>query len=330
MTTAYAKIRQFWCILAGVVLSLLVAASMLPVAAFAAPGDTTYTVRLYGGNRGTVNGQEMVQWDNVAYGSAIDLGSASVAVTDGKYYAKGVRPAGQDNVKDVTYVALASNDGKLYGSVPVTEDADYVVAYGVLADRVEYTVRYVDTAGNELAPAQTLMGDVGDMPAVAARYIENYVPNAYEATRALEADPAQNVITFTYARLAAGYTTVQNPNGTVDVVTPGGDTVNLPAAPAATVASGNDTVEDTTPVVTPDGTEIITDDGTPLTAPIETLTIEDDEVPLASMGNQGEEPSSGSVFGDWASVVLIAGGIALLIVAIVLWARSRSRAKHDM
>lgn len=42
----------------------------------------------------------MVEWTGVHYGDTVDLGQASIAVTDGKYYAKGARPAGLDNVKD--------------------------------------------------------------------------------------------------------------------------------------------------------------------------------------------------------------------------------------
>lgn len=223
MTAAKHTMRHLGAALLGVVLTLLLALCMgLPAAAFAAPADsdTTYTIRLYGGNRGTVNGQDMVEWTGVHYGDTVDLGQASIAVTDGKYYAKGARPAGLDNVKDVVYVADVDANGKLSGTVTVTEDADYVIAYGVLADRVEYTVRYVDAAGNELAASQKFMGDIGDTPATAAPYFENYVPNAYTATLALTGDPDQNVITFTYARLATGYTTEQNGDGTIDVVTP--------------------------------------------------------------------------------------------------------------
>ena len=163
MTAAKHTMRHLGAALLGVVLTLLLALCMgLPAAAFAAPADsdTTYTIRLYGGNRGTVNGQDMVEWTGVHYGDTVDLGQASIAVTDGKYYAKGARPAGLDNVKDVVYVADVDANGKLSGTVTVTEDADYVIAYGVLADRVEYTVRYVDAAGNELAASQKFMGDI--------------------------------------------------------------------------------------------------------------------------------------------------------------------------
>ena len=306
MTAAKHTMRHLGAALLGVVLTLLLALCMgLPAAAFAAPADsdTTYTIRLYGGNRGTVNGQDMVEWTGVHYGDTVDLGQASIAVTDGKYYAKGARPAGLDNVKDVVYVADVDANGKLSGTVTVTEDADYVIAYGVLADRVEYTVRYVDAAGNELAASQKFMGDIGDTPATAAPYFENYV-------------------------LATGYTTEQNGDGTIDVVTPTGDRVALtpsPATslPAAAVTAG--TAESAQSVVAPDGTEIMTDNGTPLSAPIESLTITDDETPLSSADDIAQANAASSAWNNWVSIALIAGAVVLLVVAFVLWRRNRRK-----
>lgn len=329
MTAAKHTMRHLGAALFGVVLTLLLALCMgLPAAAFAAPDDTTYTIRLYGGNRGTVNGQDMVEWTGVHYGDTVDLGQANITVTDGKYYAKGARAAGLDNVKDVVYVADVDANGKLSGTVTVTEDADYVIAYGVLADRVEYTVRYVDAAGNELAASQKFMGDIGDTPATAAPYFENYVPNTYTATLALTGDPDQNVITFTYARLATGYTTEQNGDGTIDVVTPTGDRVALtpsPATslPAAAVTAG--TAESAQSVVAPDGTEIMTDNGTPLSAPIESLTITDDETPLSSADDIAQANAASSAWNNWVSIALIAGAVVLLVVAFVLWRRNRRK-----
>lgn len=329
MTAAKYTMRHLGAALLGVVLTLLLALCMgLPAAAFAAPDDTTYTIRLYGGNRGTVNGQDMVEWTGVHYGDTVDLGQANITVTDGKYCAKGARPAGLDNVKDVVYVADVDANGKLSGTVTVTEDADYVIAYGVLADRVEYTVRYVDAAGNELAASQKFMGDIGDTPATAAPYFENYVPNAYTATLALTGDPDQNVITFTYARLATGYTTEQNGDGTIDVVTPTGDRVALtpsPATslPAAAVTAG--TAESAQSVVAPDGTEVMTEDGTPLSAPIESLTITDDETPLSSADDIAQANAASSAWNNWVSIALIAGAVVLLVVAFVLWRRNRRK-----
>lgn len=339
MTAAKRETRRLGALLGIVLTFLLALCAGLPAIAQA---DTTYTVRVYAGNRGLVGpvddedaqGEEMFEWTDVAYGSTIDLKQLNVTVTDDKYYVKGIRPAGLDNVGNrpdddgveinTAYVASMDAAGKLSGKIRVTEDADYVVAYGIAADRVEYTVRCVDAAGNQLAEPQTYMGDIGDMPVIVAPYFENYVPNAYKVLSVLTKDPAQNVFTFRYARLAAGYTTTQNPNGTVNVMTPEGQTVPLEPGPLVTAPADTDAgdIEDGDVVVAPDGTEILTDDGTPLTEPLESLVITDEDTPLAAVGNQ--EAQSNPILSNWVSILLIAGAIALLIIAIVLWRRNKS------
>lgn len=320
MMTAVNQATKRLGVVLGIFLALLVAACIaIPASAFAAAGDTTYTVRLYGGNRGTVNGQEMAQWTGVAYGGTVDLGQAAIKVTDDKYYAKGARLAGLDNVKDVEYVAIADINGKLTGGVTVTEDADYVIAYGIMADRVEYTVQCVDASGARIAEPLTFWGDIGDIPAVRAPYIDGYVPNAYAATLPLQADADKNVVTFTYSRLAAGYTTSQNPNGTINVTTPQGSTVTVTGIPATATADA------TGEVIAPDGEVIPTEDGTPLAVPIDSMSIGDEEAPLASADEIGETNAQAFALNNWVSVALVVGAIALLIVAFVLWRRNRQK-----
>lgn len=113
--------------------------------------------------------------------SAVSLGE------DSKYYVKGVRMGGRDNsTVDLAYF-------------PVERDQDYVVAYGIRGNLVQYTVHYEDTAGNELFPPQTYYGNVGDKPVVAYLYVEGYQPQAYNLTRTLQEDVSRNVFTFVYA-----------------------------------------------------------------------------------------------------------------------------------
>lgn len=318
--------------LLGAILAFLLALGVcVPAMALAdepaRTGDTTYTIRLYAGNRGAVNGQDMIEWSGLGYGTSLNLAQVPVAVTvsDGKYYAKGVRPAGYDNVKDVEYVALLNADGTWQSDpiINVTEDADYVVAYGVTADRVAYTVRYVDTAGNDLMTAQEFMGDIGDVVRIHAPYIENYVPQAYNVEFTLTGNPESNVFDVTYSRLAAGYTTTQDATGGyAGVRTPTGEVIGLGAAVDANGLAG---AESGQPVTDANGEEVLTEDGTPLSEPIDTLTIDDDAAPLSAAGEQGAANSTGGAFGDWVSYVLVALGIALLIVAIVFWRRNKSK-----
>ena len=97
----------------------------------------------------------------------------------------------------------------------VNGDADYVVAYGIKGNQVEYTVNYRDDEGNELAESEVFYGNVGDKPVVAYKYIDGYVPEALGLTKTLSANSAENVFTFEYDR--APVTTVVVPGeGTGD------------------------------------------------------------------------------------------------------------------
>lgn len=129
----------------------------------------SHTVNLYAGNKGTVNGSDKVTISNLSANDNVDFSSINIAVTDQKYYAKGVRLSGRNN-DDVVFSSP---------SFPVNGDADYVVAYGISANRVSYVVNYQDAAGNALAPSNTFYGDAGDKPVVAYRYIENYIPQGF-------------------------------------------------------------------------------------------------------------------------------------------------------
>lgn len=205
-------------------------------------GLNTYSIRIYSGNRGLINNEDHFEWKKYfVYGDKIDLSKYNlrVEISDSKYYAKGIRLAGYDNVKDVRYAAKTDERNFLTGIITVTGDADYVVAYGVAADRVAYTIRYVDRHGREIAQPQMFYGDIGDRPAASAAYVEGYVPTSYEIVRTLSADAGKNVFTFVYNKLGSGYTTNQAPTGTVEIVTPTG--TRVPAATASATGANRPT-----------------------------------------------------------------------------------------
>ena len=237
---------------AAVTCAALLATSLMAPAAFADPAasessglataykGTTYRVTVYSGNQGTfADGETQVVFEDQKPGDTFSFEGITLEVPESsKYYAKGVRLAALDNVRsdknrdgkniagtETHLYANVAADGKLVGSAPITEDTDFVVAYGILANRVAYTVTYTDTEGNQLAEPQTFFGDIGDVPATAPAYIEGYVPDAALLTKTLVADESQNVFPFVYTKLASGQTTDRDPNtGDVTINTPNGPT----------------------------------------------------------------------------------------------------------
>lgn len=351
--------------------------TMTPVA-FAATADsykpTTYRVTVYAGNQGTValagsEGAASVQLEAVPLNGTADLSGISYLVPDdSKYYAKGLRIAGLDNIRsdkntdtvdeDGNPINVAGVDTTLYAvpmangevgnaTVQVTEDTDFVVAYGILANRVSYTVNYVDADGNQLLEPQTFFGDIGDRPATAPIYIENYLPQATLVVLTLSSDEAQNVVTFRYTRLAEGTTTTQQPSGRVDVTAPDGSTAtgayNTTVSPedaaaaadqaaraAATAADGNaDTPGDpenpveATPLTTDAGTEVIAADGTPLAVP-DVETINDDENALAS-GEQVSDLAAPAANTAWIPWAVAAAVIVAAMVFVLLRAHQKTQ-----
>ena len=218
-------------------MSLALAACALACAAFAlapapAPAladEGTYVVRVFAGNRGLVDGCEVWQ-TTVAYGTGFVFDADLVEVTEEKYYVRGVREAGLDNAS-----VYAPGTG-----VTITEDTDFVVAYGIKSSAVRYTVRFHTQDGKELAPDKVFFGNVGDKPVVAFAYVEGYQPQAYKLTKTLVADEAENVFTFTYTPVETTQrVTPTVPGGT----TPGGSGGTTPGGtePGGTTPGGSGT-----------------------------------------------------------------------------------------
>ena len=195
----------------GLMLGLLLTLLLGAVSVQAADDDYTYTVRVYGGNKGTVNGADEVVKTGLKAGESV---SVSLASTDKKYVVKGLRESGRID-EPLTYANAApvSLNGE-------ARDRDYVVVYGVEGKTVKYTVNYVDTNGVKRADSEEFYGDVGDVPVVAYKYIEGYFPNTRNLTKihGLSKNARENVFTFIYQ---------PNPVETVVVTpTPAPDTGN--------------------------------------------------------------------------------------------------------
>lgn len=313
----------------------------------------TYQVTFYTGNHGAFTDAGHVNVDNGKSGSyyQIRVQRSSIVVSglrfgdrvnfdaamDGavsleensKYYVKGIRLSGRDN------------DTVGMSSFEVKGDQEYVVAYGIRGDMTSYIVNYQDTRGNTLAPSRTYYGNVGDRPVIAFLYMEGYEPQAYNLTKTLSANEAENVFTFTYARIstggssggtgtggggAAGGEVGSNPAAS----TPAGDT-GVSAAEGAAASAGTGTVteaagaEGTADAEMPGGAEdgvAVPDGETPQAeGPEELQELDDEEIPLA--GSQAGDDSAGRVR-NMARAVAVAGVAAVALFAVlILWLKRR-------
>lgn len=185
--------RRHMTLIAGA--TLLVAVVLALVVAPARAQNYQYTVRVFPGNRGTLS-QDPVSV-TVDKGGSVDLYSiATATITDNKYVQTGFRLSGTDTLL---------GNGIING---ISEDMDYVVAYGVESDVVPYTLRFVEyETGRELAEPKTYYGKNGDKPVAAYEYIEGYRPRYLAITGTLHKDE-ENVWTFEYIPLEEGETTV--------------------------------------------------------------------------------------------------------------------------
>ena len=218
--------------------SLFVALAALLSAAFVALAmvtpaqaeDYKYTVRVFPGNRGTLSADPVVQ--EVPKGGSVNLYDIATAkITDAKYVQTGFRVSGTDK--------LIGGNGQING---ISEDMDFVVAYGVEANMVSYTLKFVEyQTGRELAESKTYYGKAGEKPVAAYEYIEGYRPLYLSITGTLKAGE-ENVWTFEYVPLAEGetiVTTTTNTNTTV-TTTPG------PTTTTTETVGGGETVPTTT------------------------------------------------------------------------------------
>ena len=268
---------------------LLVLLMVLQVGAVSAAADYTYTVRVFAGTRGTINGStEPWVVREVPYGTYVTFDGNAVA-TDERYYVQGIRFSGQDND------ALQSR------TIRVTEDVDYVVAYGIRGNLVEYTVNYQDAVGTPLAPSQTYYGNAGEKPVIAFLYIDGYQPQAYNLTGTLSAT-GPNVFTFVYTPLVIVEEEEVVDNGEEDE---GG------------AAGGGDGALTDVP-----------DEETPLAEPQELIDLDEEDTPLAGFGSsdrQIREPNSEARF-IWSITMLMA---AIAAMSATLWFLLRKQTKRE-
>lgn len=182
----------------GAVLIAICMVAALALPAFAADTSTedtySYTVRIFPGDKGTIDGSKdpIVKEVNPGYewsASDFDYGSQAASDTD-KYYVTGMREAGKDNNTNGAYKG---------GGFTVDRDIDLVISYGIKGSDVAYTINYVDVnSGDPIHSPKTYYGNIGDKPAVAYLYIDGYVPQYKNITGTLQSDASANEWTFYY------------------------------------------------------------------------------------------------------------------------------------
>ena len=127
------------------------------------------------------------------YSDIIKIKADNTETQTSKYYVKGLRVSGSDDLVDATNKVV---------NLTVLGDESYVVAYGV-GTIIPYTVRYVDEEGNQLLDDETLYAAKGEVVFVPSRHIKGYVPDAYykTASKGLREDM---VFEFVYSKRVIG------------------------------------------------------------------------------------------------------------------------------
>ena len=329
----------------GFLKSLVLIAILATGIAVTAPAMTSiaegyrYTIRVFAGNRGKLPSDPVVT--EVEKGADIDLYEiATPEITDAKYVQTGFRLSGQDKLY---------GNGKVNG---VTEDMDFVIAYGVEAETVPYTLKFVEYGtGRELSAPKTYYGKAGDKPVAAYEHIEGYRPRYLSITGTLRKGE-ENIWTFEYVPLGQGetiVTTTTTTGPTYEIVSGGmsqptsGDE-NATGAGAgngtangastnnatndATAGNGNGTNEGGNDAVAGGSSGNARNESQEETAP-QTQEILDLDTPLAG-------PSDGKApFGPDATILgqpaIIASGClgALLVAGIAFLLTRRRKAKSD-
>ena len=273
----------------------------------------SYTVTLYAGN-GTIDGaasKSFSPYGDAKYGyekryCTIAWQTLNIQPDDDKYYVKGIRLAGHDELAES-------------GNIEVTQDLQYVVAYGMKKDQVAYTINYVDANGAQIADSETFYGNIGDKPVIAYRYIEGYQPtNAYNLTGTLKGNAEDNVFTFKYQAVqgsSAGAANGGTSAGTTDgQATPGDESGAADENAAGDEATGDEAADEA-------GTQ---DDAANGAEPAELLDIDDDANPLASAQSAVQETFSNPLnYLPWVFGVLVV--IALISVIALMVEKKRAR-----
>lgn len=327
--------------LLGLFSTLAALALLAALAPAALAEEYTYSVTLSAGRQGTVTGGgvtvEGSNYTQTSDGTAIKLsglhkgarvtfqaGDAARLNDDTKYYISGIRLSGRDN-----------NTRAADPSFIVDGDADYVVAYGIRGDMVEYTVQYQDEDGNALADSRTYYGNVGDEAVVAYLYVEGYRPLNFNLSKVLSANSADNVFTFVYTQILEDEVIIVDGGTTV---TNGGAT-RTDRGTSAT--EGED--EENTDEEDGDGDEEVIEEVLPAATPASNANangqggdnalneedIGDNRTPLGRLVQQIRDAVEQLTGGSPAAAAALIAGVAIVLAALIFLLLILLRRRRD-
>lgn len=297
-------------------LLLSVMVMMLGQTTFAAD-EYTYTVRVYAGDPkiGALTGGgvtatggsisrsgDCIMVSGLKYGDTVYINAQdAVKAVDERYYVRGVAQAGREESEAAQ------------STFTVDGNRDFVAAYGIKGDMVAYTVQYVDTAGNALLDSDTYYGNPGERQYVSSRYVDGYLPQAWNLVKTLSANESENVFTFTYTAAAAGtVTTPPAADAGTGTGTAAGGAAGGDGAAGAGAAGDADVEAEADGLVEAPDEEV----------PQDLVNLDDEEVPLANV----KKDRPGTVMSH-LPVYIGVGAVALvaLIVAAMYLKKRRKR-----
>ena len=201
-------------------------------------------------------------------------------------------------------------------------DADYVVAYGIRGDMVEYTVQYQDEDGNALADSRTYYGNVGDEAVVAYLYIEGYRPLNFNLSKVLSANGADNVFTFVYTQILEDEVIIVDGGTTVT----NGGTTGTDRGTSVTDGEDEENTDDE------DGDEEIIEEIQPAATPAPNANangqdgdsalneedIDDNQTPLGRLVQQIRDAVEQLTGGSPTATAALIAGVAIVLAALIL------------
>lgn len=304
--------------------------------------DYTYTITFLAGNQGILDSTKLsyeltgsrtaeqlqitpsadrITIANLKAGDKIGYAAQSlVTIKDNEeskiYYVKGFRLSGRDN-------ALAMQTD----TINVSEDTEYVVAYGIKGEQVKYTVKYQKENGESLASDDVFYGNIGDKPIVAYKYINGYTPKTVAFTKTLDQNEAENVFVFVYEKTPNQKTKeVVTEETEYNYVTVGGETIIVNGGGAAGGTASNVTGGGNAAGANAGGDDT-TGEGTTGEAAIpgidesQIVDLDDEETPLANIEVEPDEEVAGSSVGVYVGL----GLLAVIIAAVVAYIVSKKR-----